>query len=85
MATDILIIAKDCNPQVSPGTGVDIFWCASGSDGNKMEGTTAIDYVKSALQMNVDLLADVKTKYAAQFPGAVFDQNSIVRQAGQLA
>ena len=85
MATNVFIIAKDCNPQVAPGTGTDILWCASGSDGNKMEGVTPIDFQKSALQMNVDLLADIKAKYAAAFPGAIFNVTSIVRQAGQIA
>lgn len=85
MATNILVVTKDCNPQVSPGTGIDVTWCASGSDGNRMESVTPIDFQKSALQMNVDLISDIKTKYAAAFPGAVFDVTSIIRQAGQLA
>ena len=85
MATNLFIVTKDCNPQVAPSTGTEVFWCASGSDGNKMEGATPVDYQKSALQMNVDLLADIKAQYTAFFPGATFDVTSIIRQAGQIA
>ena len=85
MATNLLIVAKDCTPATAPATGIVIEWCASGSDGNKGFGTTAIDFQKSALQMNVDLLVDIKAQYAASFPGATFDVTSIIRQAGQIA
>lgn len=81
---NLLILVKDCNPETAPGTGTLVEFCATGSDGNKLNGTVLMNFAASSGQMNAAIVDSAKAQYAAAF-GVTFQPQDTIKQAGAVS